>query len=165
MSWLTRNAIGMASITLHVRQYRSEDAAEDGAVHIDIDQTIVGGIKGTSEERTLNWQWRDHADHIFGAVRGRSRFVTAADVRAAEAEIPDAADREHLTAGWEKEDEELIESVAESKQNGWVARQIWGFQQVQVGANKERRYTRKVVVRKGEKAERIRLVYDWIPKA
>jgi hypothetical protein len=39
-----RKAIGLATVTLHTKQYE-----EDGVTHIDIDQTATGGIKGTTE--------------------------------------------------------------------------------------------------------------------
>jgi hypothetical protein len=131
-------------------------------VHIDIDQVIVGGIKGTSEARVLDWQWRDHVDHIFGEVRGRSRFLTVADIE--KWEDVDAEDKAHLSQGWEKaivDGAKLMESYVESESAGWVAQQIWGFEEVKVGEGEERRYTRHIVVRKGGEVRRLRLVYDW----
>lgn len=43
----------MATITLAVKQYRDDDGVE----HIDIEQTATGGIKGTTENRTLDWTY------------------------------------------------------------------------------------------------------------
>ena len=41
---------------------------DSGVEHIDIDQTLTGGIKGTSENRTLDWTERPNNDHVFGDV-------------------------------------------------------------------------------------------------
>lgn len=68
---MTRKGITLATLTLHVTQYKDSD----NVPHVDIDQTITGGIKGTSERRTADWQGREHKDHIFGTVIGRSRFL------------------------------------------------------------------------------------------
>ncbi|KLU85318.1 hypothetical protein MAPG_04346 [Magnaporthiopsis poae ATCC 64411] len=54
-------------------------------------------------------------------------------------------------------DDEHVESLAESVDNGWVALQIWGFQLV----GGERRYVRNIVVTKGSEKVEMRLVYDW----
>lgn len=68
---MTRKAISLATLTLSVSQYK--DDSQIG--HIDIDQTITGGIKGTTERRTADWNGREHKDHIFGTVEGKSRFL------------------------------------------------------------------------------------------
>lgn len=68
---MTRKGITLATLTLHVTQYKDSD----NVPHVDVDQTITGGIKGTSERRTSDWQGREHKDHIFGTVIGRSRFL------------------------------------------------------------------------------------------
>ncbi|KAF3764811.1 hypothetical protein M406DRAFT_322738 [Cryphonectria parasitica EP155] len=143
VGWLTRKAIGLASVTLHVKQYVSEDGKE----HVDIEQTATGGLKGTSEHREMDGQPREHKDWLFGRVSGRSEFVT---------EIPggDA----FLLSNWEEGTSEWLLNSVDSLDNGWTARQTWGFQQVKG----ERRYVRNVVVEKGEKRAEIRMVYDWI---
>lgn len=53
IGWFTRKAIGLATITLDVKQYRDDEGVE----HIDIVQTATGGIKGTTENRTLDWMY------------------------------------------------------------------------------------------------------------
>jgi len=146
---LTRKAIGLATVTLHVKQY----ADSDKIVHIDIDQTATGGIKGTSERRKVNWEYLEHADHIFGELKGRSRWVTI-----------DLVDDDFLKLEWldgegEKggpAGEHIMESWVEAKA-GWTGRQIWGFAMV----NGERRYTRRVVIAKGDEVLKIRMVYNW----
>ena len=59
---------------------------------------------------------------------------------------------------------EVVETYAESEGGGWTARQVWGFEDVQVGEKVERRYVRHVVIRKGKGVKRLRLVYDWVPQ-
>lgn len=72
MSWVTRKAISYATVTLNVNQYTDSE----NVGHIDIDQTLTGGIKGTTEKRIADWNGREHSDHIFGTVEGRSRFLS-----------------------------------------------------------------------------------------
>lgn len=69
VGWLTRKALSVGTLTLAVRQY-ADDA---GVEHIDIDQTLTGGIPGSREERTLDWEARERADPVFGHVVGRTR--------------------------------------------------------------------------------------------
>lgn len=44
---------------------------------------------------------------------------------------------------------------------GWTAEQNWGFEEI----NGARYYTRRVVVRKQDEVQRVRLVYDYIGPA
>lgn len=149
VSWLKRRAIAWATITLHVKEY-----ADDAAVtHIDIAQTATGGVQGTAEIRTLDWTEREHEDHVFGKLVGKSRWVDA---------TPDNVADAFLRDGWEKAadgpgGEAHIESFVENKDKGWTARQIWGFAVV----DGKRYYVRRVVAEKGEEVIKVRLVYDW----
>ena len=55
----------------------------------------------------------------------------------------------------------LVQSYVKNQDSGsgWTAEQLWGFEMV----NGKRYYTRRVVVKnaKGDKSERVRLVYDY----
>lgn len=152
MGWFTRKAISLATVTLHVKQYTHDD----GVVRIDIQQTITGGIKGTAELRTLNWTERSHSDHIFGDLKGKSRWITL--------ENPEITD-EYLKEGWLEgqeenagpEGERHIESFVANEGKGWTGDQIWGFAIV----DGKRYYTRRVVVQKGSEVLKVRLVYNW----
>lgn len=53
IGWIVRKAISIATITLDVKQYRDDEGVE----HIDIEQTATGGVKGTTENRTLDWTY------------------------------------------------------------------------------------------------------------
>lgn len=114
-------------MTISAKQYD-----EAGVSHIDIQQTATGGIKGTSEERAMDNEWREHSDWLFGKVRGRTEWVSEP-----------AADA-FLASNWEDGSKEWLHSYVESLDNGWTAEQIWGFQIV----NGERRHARNVVVKK-----------------
>ncbi|RFU34944.1 hypothetical protein B7463_g1388, partial [Scytalidium lignicola] len=144
VGWLTRKAISFATITLHIKEY----VDEAGATHIDIDQTATGGIKGTTELRTLDWTVRSHEDHIFGNIAGRSRFIS---LDSEEIEDP------WLKEGWLVEEGLNIESEAVNEEKGWTALQIWGFAEV----DGERYYTRRVRASKGDEVVRVRMYYDY----
>ena len=59
-------------------------------------------------------------------------------------------------------DKDLVQSYVESIDGGkWRAEQVWGFEKI----NGDRRHTRRVVCRKGDKVQRVRLVYDYKGKA
>ncbi|KAH8801538.1 hypothetical protein F5884DRAFT_684922 [Xylogone sp. PMI_703] len=145
VGWLTRKAISFATITLSIKEYL-DDAS---ATHIDIEQTATGGIKGTTELRTLDWTERAHEDHIFGNIKGKSRFV--------------ALDSEEIEDGWLKEgwlpenEGKVIQSVAVNEERGWTALQIWGFAEVEG----KRYYARRVRASKGEEVVRVRMYYDY----
>ncbi|KAF9270071.1 LCCL domain-containing protein [Marasmius fiardii PR-910] len=155
MGWVTRKTISFATITLHIKHYKDKDDVE----HIDIDQTLSGGIKGTREERTLWWKDRETVDPIFGAIVGRTRRVK--DLSLVE------SDDEWLRTGWTPDTFEhgLVESRVESdtpKSNKvWLATQLWGMEEI----NGERRYSRHVHFTGPDgNIIKARLVYDYDPK-
>ncbi len=78
--------IAYSTITLDIRHYKDDDGEE----HIDIVQTLSGGISNT-EDRTLSWKEREVQDGIFGAVVGKSRRCTTEELNELE---------EYLTKGW-----------------------------------------------------------------
>ncbi|KAH6660536.1 hypothetical protein BKA67DRAFT_653710 [Truncatella angustata] len=160
IGWMTRKAIGLATVTLQVKQYT--DAA-DGKPHLDIEQTATGGIKGTSEHRTLDDTPREHADWLFGKVKGRSLYI-AADALPAKVKEQLLGD-DFLTEGWLQSDEEKtgpggalhVVNWVEAEA-GWTVAQVWGFQTV----GGERRYARNIVITNKDKKVELRLVYDFI---
>lgn len=115
VSWFKRKIISIGTITLYIKHYKDDANVE----HIDIDQTITGGIPGTTEKRTLTWTERENEDHLFGAVKGKSRRV-----KANELDIP------FLKEGWTADTFEhgLVQSYVESDtpKSGtvWIANQV-----------------------------------------
>ncbi|KAL2136276.1 hypothetical protein VTI74DRAFT_4511 [Chaetomium olivicolor] len=160
IGWVTRKAVSMATVTLHIKQFvapPSPPADPSGApvTHIEIEQTGTGGMKGSTEKRCLDFQFRDHSDWLFGHVKGQTKWVTAA-------EITD----DFLKSGWLEGDEEKggpngethVMSHVESYDNGWTATQIWGFKTIE-GV---RKYVRNVVIAKGSERVELQLIYDYV---
>lgn len=149
---MTRKAISWATVTLHVKQYIDEA----GLTHIDIANTATGGIKGTTELRTLDFVQRKHEDSMFGSMEGKSRWISIGSPEAQEVDS-------WLLEGWLEEGEESgpngetkIHSIVKSTDKGWGTEQVWGFAIV----DGKRYYTRRLTTKKGDKTIRIRLVYD-----
>jgi hypothetical protein len=136
----------MFTLTLVVKHYTDEGSLE----HIDIEQTLSGGISGTNEERILDWEERSQYNDVFGAVIGQSKRTKVGEV-----------DDEFLKSGWTEDavEDGLILAVARSDtaKSGmeWTAEQVrlyrlvilvphilqtWGFEVL----NDERRYARHV---------------------
>ena len=115
VSWLTRLAIKFGTITLSVKHFTDENAVE----HIDIDQTVTGGLPGTQENRTLIWKAQEKHDHVFGYYIGKSRRVPA-----------DQLDVAFLKEGWTTDTIEhgLVQSYVESDTaksgTSWIANQV-----------------------------------------
>jgi hypothetical protein len=143
-------------VTLHVKQY-----TEGEYVHVDIEQTATGGIKGTTENRTIDGESRAHSDWLFGNVSAKSTWADAAELAKIAAEHG-----EYLGAGWVEDDEEkkgpggathVVNNVVADA--GWTAVQVWGFQII----GGERRHARKIILKKKEETVELRLVYDFQP--
>jgi len=140
--------ITMTTVTLSVKQYE-----EDGVTHIDIEQTGTGGIKGSTERRTLDWNERETNSPIFGHIRGKSRWVSLSEI-----EDP------FLKEGFEDslsatEGAKVIHALAITTANSSIAQQIWGFEII----DGQRYYVRHVIVEKEKEGVRreVKLVYDW----
>ncbi|KAJ5281159.1 hypothetical protein N7478_006531 [Penicillium angulare] len=181
MSWLFRKGLSYATVTLHVHEYKDEH--NPAVYHIDVDQVITGGITGTSERRTLDWEEREHADDIFGNLKGRSRMFRGANGRPAldkqtkvgepegDARVEKFLLGETLvdgsaSEGFLIEDEGAEFGVGEglfahswvvNEESGWSAEQVWGFEIIQG----ERHYVRRVAVVKDKQIELARLVYTF----
>ena len=152
MGWLLRKSIGLATITAYIRSHTDED----GKLHIDIDNNLTGGVKGTTEHRTIDGNIRVHEDYIFGTVHGHSVLASVGTIKDEKAEI-----EAHLKNGWLPECEaegSLIYTLAENRKNGWTARQVWGFQDV----GGKRMYARNVAVSKGDQIAKAKFYYDYL---
>lgn len=74
ISWILRQAFQCVSITFTITEYASIVA--DGSpltLHLDVVHTATGGITGTTEKQTLNWEPYIHKDYVFGTLIVRSR--------------------------------------------------------------------------------------------
>ncbi|KDR85848.1 hypothetical protein GALMADRAFT_132491 [Galerina marginata CBS 339.88] len=167
VSWWTRKAISLGTITLYIKHYTStpespspkSKSKSNSVEHIDIDQTITGGIPGTTELRTLDWAARESNDRIFGNVVGQSRRLSKTQL---DAEIGDEA--RFLKEGWTEDSLErgVVQSYvwSDTPKSGtkWIGNQIWGMEVI----NGERRYVRHLKFT-GPNDEDIetRLIYDY----
>ncbi|KAH7123599.1 hypothetical protein B0J11DRAFT_436446 [Dendryphion nanum] len=170
VGWLTRKAVGLATVTQHLTTSTSGPSPT-----LTIDQVATGGLKGTKESRVLDWEWQPpHTDWLFGTLKGKSRYTTLAALAESG---PNASghdgplideDRKFLCEGWlpETKDGEVIESFAENEGAKWTGWQVWGFGDV----DGQRWFVRRFVIRRiegkgagtpGTEVVRVRLCYEW----
>ncbi|KAG8800381.1 hypothetical protein FRC17_006886, partial [Serendipita sp. 399] len=154
--WYTRKIIGVANITLDIKHYTGKPADPENPVegdrngddfeHIDADQTLTGGIKGTTENRTFSGLPRSHEDHLFGAVTGLSKRI-AAPLNDPKSEVNKY---EFLQKDWTKDTLEdskgviYTQAVSKTEISGkvWTAEQVWGFEEF----NGEKRFSKQVFI-------------------
>jgi hypothetical protein len=115
VGWLKRRAISIGTISVYLKHYKDDGGIE----HIDIDQTITGGIPTSSEIRILDWAPREKEDATFGHIIGKSRRVKVAEL-----------DVEFLKNGWTEDTVEygVVQSYVDSNtpKSGttWIANQV-----------------------------------------
>ena len=180
VGWMLRKTIGMAAVTLHAKQYtgppRAPSTSTEDATHIDVEQTLTGGVQGNADRRCLDREAWEHSDWLFGTVRGQSRFVSLSDLNSWVPETYGAYLRggpgdddggEWLEGDAENQgpqDESHVLTLAKNvdEGRGWSATQVWGFQLI----GGERRYVRLVVARDrdGKKEVHMKMVYDYVPE-
>merc|ERR1712000_173118 len=117
VGFLIRKAIGVATVHLEVNAYEAPPNPPNESTDVirHIDiEQSASGLTSTHEKRCLDDVFREHSDWLFGTVKGKTKWVT------------------------------LDEVTDEFLKKGWVAQQIWGFQQV----DGLRRYCRNVLVTK-----------------
>lgn len=152
IGFLTRKAIGVASISIAVSEYEGP-AGAGPFTHIDLEQS-ASGLTSTKERRCVDDHARPDSDWLFGAVESRSRWATVGEVGGGGGDA-------FLASGWlttGPDGDAVLVNLAVSKDKGWTATQVWGFQEVKG----ERRYCRNIVVEKGGKRAEFRLVYDYV---
>ncbi|KAG0704332.1 hypothetical protein DFH29DRAFT_911868 [Suillus ampliporus] len=152
ISWFKRRAISMFTLTLVIKHYTDEAGLE----HIDIAQTLSGGLPGTSEQRILDWEERSQGDDVFGAVIGQSKRVKFEEV-----------EDEFLKSGWTEDtvgDGTLLAIAwSDTPKSGmeWRAEQTWGFEML----DGERRHARHVKFTSSDKKDGPifkHLYYDYV---
>jgi hypothetical protein len=104
---------------------------------------------------------RTHSDWLFGSVEGQNLLRPFADIIALDDEFLSGKVKDR--GPWIEDDQYLWTRAVSP--NGWIAVQVWGFQDVTVGGKQERRFCRNVVVTKGGQKAQIRMVYDYSPTA
>jgi hypothetical protein len=144
---LVRKAATAASIHLKISQTDEQ--------HIKMAQSVTSGkIPGTTEDYTLDWEWRTNNDSFFGEVAGRSRWISVEEAK--QTEVPSTEGGEWIEGD---SNGKLIEAEGKKENGEWEAHHLWGFEMV----DGERHHTRQVHVKnkKGEEL-RVRMVYDFV---
>lgn len=148
MSWLVRNAIAYAPVTLTITQTADADVDVDGGTRItkiESTQSTLG--RTVSDVRFLDWEVTEQQDHpLFGSMSMRSRW-------ARKSSLDDgflAGDGDAKGDG-----DEVIEVLVVGTE--WTSHQVWGFEEI----DGQRYHTRRGVVSKGEQRVQVRMVYDW----
>lgn len=141
---LLRSAIASASVTLDISQPQENEYS--------IKQTATSAsIPGTTEQYNLDYQWRDNHDAFFGDVRGRSKWIEAAE---AKKEFPD------LVGDWDAEGDggKLILAEGGKPDETWTAARVWGIETI----DGERRFVQRVKIwnKKGDEVK-VKMVYDF----
>lgn len=147
---LVRKAATAASIHLRISQPSPNE--------IKMAQSVTAGkIPGTTEDYTLDWEWRSNEDGFFGTVEGRSRWVSVDEGKK-------SGIVGHGEGEWIEGDSEgmLVQAEGRKPEGEWQAAHLWGFEIVDGG----RRHTRRVQVKnsKGEELK-VRMVYDYVGEA
>ncbi|CAD6584541.1 MAG: hypothetical protein CYPHOPRED_002749, partial [Cyphobasidiales sp. Tagirdzhanova-0007] len=131
---VTRKAASAAPISLAITQKGREE--------VYIDQSTSSVLPSIKEEWYLDWSDREQNDSFLGKVKSRSHWIKAGEL----------GDDGFLGSGVSGE-EELIEALVESLENGWRARQVWCFE--------EDKFVRRVRVTKDDRIVECRLVYEY----
>ncbi|KAL2811832.1 hypothetical protein BDW59DRAFT_155437 [Aspergillus cavernicola] len=172
VGWLTRKAIGAATLTLNFTS-----SVESSVVHLTMGQTITGGIAGSTEERIMDWVERERSNHIYGDVLSRSQLIQGVkeDDGAVRPELtlqsktqPAAIEQEitnFLRGGTpylsqvENDDytDLYIHDFGRNEKSGWTAEQVWGIEVI----NSQSYLTRRVAVVREDAYELARLVYKF----
>lgn len=150
VSWFKRKAVTLATIELHTKQYRTDDAVE----HVDIRETISGGFEGTLVNQTADWTTRSFESTLFGPCNTRCRRCKLDEV-----DVP------WLEEGWLPEIAEqgvlqvVLESDTEKSGTTWRKSSTWGFEDI----DGERRFTHHIDFF-GPKEEHLqkRIVFDFV---
>jgi len=140
--------------------YISQVVDDSGVKTLTFDQTAsiaIGGVKGETEVRVLDWREEHHTSMIFGTTSHRSRLIqlrTALDENGKHLHpfLTDGI----LDEGPVGTDSNVYDIVAHST-NGWVIQQLWGFGMI----NGERWFVRKTLITKGDVEVTIRGIYEW----
>jgi hypothetical protein len=147
VNMLVRKAATAASVHLTISQPSPNE--------IKMAQSVTAGkIPGTTEDYTLDWEWRSNEDSFFGTVEGRSRWVNVEDGR--NSGIVGQGEGEWIEGD---SDGKLIQAEGKKPDGEWEAAHLWGFEIV----DGERRHTRRVLVKNNKGDElKVRMVYDYV---
>lgn len=129
-----------------LRESTEQFIDSDGTAHIEISQTITGGLKGDHEKRVIDGKTYPRDTHMLGTFHERCRWINLEDV-----------EEPWLTEGWVYTSDELgsggpgpngemhIEVRATNSKGEFNTVAIWGFTEID-GA---RYHCRRGICRRG----------------
>ncbi|KAL4915989.1 hypothetical protein BDW62DRAFT_212286 [Aspergillus aurantiobrunneus] len=160
ISWPLRKTINLASLRLNITVYLDDTS---GAIVVDDQQTLTGGLKGARERRVLDWTRQNHKDDIFGSCQHQSRAAAAEEGQGfptiemqtkvsddkAEKFLRGEIGEDGKASGWCKPrssdaasgDDVWLHTFVRNSGTGWTAEQVWGFEEI----NGKIYHTRRVV--------------------
>jgi hypothetical protein len=135
---------------------------ENGIFHVDI--VSIAPVTTIKDHFGMTWEDENHSDKIWGKCLRKSRMINP-ETFIMEGEGSEE-DKSFLMAKKLKDsktdsrflDDQLVHVWCVPLKGDWSAEMVWGFEEVEG----ERHYTRRAVVKNGEKVERVRLVYDYL---
>jgi hypothetical protein len=156
ISWPIRKAASIATPKISIKS----ETWDDGVICIEITSAVSGMPGGGSTEKCqLDWSEWEKKDPIIGNYKGKMGLYSFAELPENDFLRGRVVKDGGEGLGWsDGEDAKYIGIVLQSSKNGWTGEHIWGFEII----NQERRYTRRMLIKKGEKVELARLVYDYI---
>lgn len=147
VNWLTRKVMATSAITMSIEQSKDNE----GVTHLSIHSKPNSGLPGSTETRVLNNEPRELKHPIFGMIRGRTKWVSKAD-------LPSDWLRENLEG---QSSEGFILMTTEHLDTNATTYQANGFEVI----NGDNRYVRHVQVNGASEADeqaRVKLVYDYL---
>nr|POE49568.1 hypothetical protein CFP56_50485 [Quercus suber] len=153
VGFIVRQAIAYSAVEITLKQY-TDDA---GVVHLHSVQVSTGNQRN-EEEWHLDDAEHEVQNRIWGQVKGLAQMGRRTEkfrLQYGFATLADLPDDDYLKQDWDSD--KFIVSDIKSATDTWTAYQVLGFAVV----DGKRRHVRRVVGRKGDKVERIRLIYDW----
>ncbi|KAF3316032.1 hypothetical protein TWF173_002812 [Orbilia oligospora] len=142
IGWLTRKTLGRVPVTITLTQTKE-------AVQVD---SVAAGFITTNETVQLDDKSYPLNHKVWGEITSKAKLIKVSDI-----------DDETLKEGWVGED--VIEVTSQSEVNKWKATQIWGFQDVEVKGEKQRRYFRRIRLEHKKGIEYCHTCYDYSPVA
>ncbi|THU83698.1 hypothetical protein K435DRAFT_765673 [Dendrothele bispora CBS 962.96] len=159
LSWVTRKALGLVSVTAHITYTPPADSSDssNGAGRIDVVPYISGGFKWSVDSRPLDFSSQEVSNPILGKMVYRSRKVRLSEVKEEDEWLADGKCG-LLKEGWEdgSESDEFVHSNVKGK--GWVQDEVWGTMNI----DGEKRFVMRYrIVNDAGEAVDLKLVYDY----
>lgn len=146
MPWLMRRLAGLISVTVSIKTWTDP---QTGDTRFLLQHTPPLGLPGMSEERALNFEPDEVAVPNLGKLRVRTRWGTVKEL--------DQLDR-YLAQGLETGPHSMIHMKTEHLDVDAVTHQVFGYEEI----DGVRFHVRRIVVWKGDKVAKLRLVYNYI---